>query len=258
MLESLSQGLSILASIGLFATMALYFRQVLAGQSTPNVVSYLILTVTSVMNTATFYRVVGGDLFKVLPSMVMTGGLTVVFLYTLYKRAYGRMTWVDPVCFVLAVSIGIFWQTSNDAELTNLFLQSIFVVATIPIVVGILEGTLREKAFAWEISLVSYALMVLGLLCDWKPGSASSLIYPIVNGLGSNGAVVFAIYRVRKRSVEQASVSLDDRLFVEDNRPEWQQLAETEGRIVLPSFLIGTIIGLVFAIWFISETWGKN
>ncbi len=196
----MAQVLSTLASLTLVVVVFLYLRQVVRGSSVPNPATWLIWVVVSTMNTITYFSVVHGNVFEWTITLVATLGLTAIFLYSLIRGKFGRIGEEEILCTALAFGIGIFWRTTGDAIMANIFLQAIFLISFLPTMIGLVRGTLREKPLPWTLATIAYSLLILAILADWEDGSGYKLIHPIVNGLIGNGGAALTIWWTNRKS----------------------------------------------------------
>lgn len=192
--------LALLANIALVAANFLYLRQVVKSQSTPNPATWFMWLIIFTMNTVSYWTVVKGDFGKWAITLTSAVGLALIFTYSLLRGRFGKVGRVEIACFLTAVGIGIFWKTTGNTVAANLLLQIIFLVSFIPTVVGLKRGELRERALPWDLAVLSYALMTLTIVVDWKEGSLLAFAHPIVNGILGNGSVALTIRLVPARS----------------------------------------------------------
>jgi len=185
-----------MSSIFMLVVFVLYFRQVIQGSSTPNPAAWTIWLITSVMNTVTFYYVAGGT--KFLLTAVTASCVFMVFLYTLSKRKFTKPGKVVLTCFLLAILVGIFWNTTEDPILTNLLLQGILAIAFWPTINGLLKKIAREKALPWGLATIAYSLLILAIVFDWENSNCVALVHPII-GICGNGSVAFLVCNQKSR-----------------------------------------------------------
>lgn len=149
----MTETLSLLANLILVFVILIYLRQVVRSESTPNPATWLIWLIIVTMNTVSYYHVVSGNIAQWLLTFTSAIGLSAICLYSLFRGKFGRIGIVEIVSFLSAVCVGIFWQTTSNAILTNLFLQSIFLISFVPTITGLKRGQLRERAFPWDLAV---------------------------------------------------------------------------------------------------------
>ncbi len=191
--------LTILSSLIFLAVICFYMKQLVQGQSTPNPATWVIWLLVSALNLFTYFAVVDGDMFKSLLSITMTSGIAFVFLYAFVKGKIGKAGKVEVFSFLLAVGVGILWQTTGNADISNLLLQGVFLISFVPTVIGLLKNELREKSLPWDLAVIAYVLQTAAIIVDWSNSSWVELGFPIVNGLLGNGSVALTIRIVKRR-----------------------------------------------------------
>ncbi len=196
----MSQLFSFGASIFACISMSLYFFQVVKGGSVPNPATWIIWLIIGLINTATYFFVVGGSWVQSLALIVVTTAIFLVTFYSIIRGKFARLGFLEKICLALAVLVGAIWQVTGDPHLSNLILQVVYVISFIPTIVGLHNGELREQPWPWVLSLGCYTLMIAAVISDWSDTSWVALVHPIVNGLIGNSIVVYyAITGPRKQ-----------------------------------------------------------
>lgn len=169
-----------------------YFAQILKSQSTPNPASWLIWLLTGVINAFTYFSVTNGNIPQTFIVVAVLFSTFCIFLYSLWKGRFTKISRIEIISLLLAIAIGIFWQTTSDARTSNLLLQAIYLISYIPTVLGVLRGSARENPTSWSIILVAYIFATLSVVygphADWV-----AFANPLVNGLLGTGSAVAAI-----------------------------------------------------------------
>lgn len=189
--------LSLIANLTIIVVIFMYLRQVVKSQSTPNPATWLIWLVITIMNTVSYYEVVAGNLFEWALTLTATIGLVLIFFYALMCGKLGKIGTTEIASFLLAVGIGIFWQTTGNAIAANLLLQVIFLISFVPTLIGLARRKLRERTLPWDLAVTAYVLMICTIVLDWKDGSLLALAHPIANGIVGNGSVALMIRLTR-------------------------------------------------------------
>ncbi len=184
---------STLASVVLILVIVMYFRQIVQGVSIPNPATWLIWTVIGLINTATYFTVVDGNLFEWSITLTATIGLSTIFFYALAKGKFARVGKIEKFSLCISLAVGILWQTTGNAVLANILLQIVYLISFYPTVVGLWNGTLREKTPPWDTAVLAYCLVIVGIILNWNDTSAMALVHPIVNGIIGNGSVALMI-----------------------------------------------------------------
>lgn len=171
-----------------------YFKQAVRGQSTPNPSTWLIWFIAGVINTFTYFAVVDGNIWQSLFVIVVTFSVLVILVYALFKGKFTKIKSLEIAIFLMALSIGIFWQITANDRISNLLLQSIYVISYIPTVTGLIRGSGKEHYASWLTAVISYTFATLALITN-NPGDWIAFVSPVVNGILGNGLVVLLILK---------------------------------------------------------------
>lgn len=186
---NISYFFGLIAGLTALIAYGLYFKQTLKGQSTPNPSTWVIWLLVGIINAFTYFSVTGNNLWQSFVVIAVTFSVSVIFVYSLFKKKFSRISKTEIVMFILAIAIGVFWQITSNDRVANLLLQGIYVISYIPTILGIIKCTGKEYYAAWTVAFIAYLFstisIISGHLTDWV-----ALIHPIVNGLLGNGIVV--------------------------------------------------------------------
>ena len=145
------------------------------------------------MNAFSYFGVVHENIWQSGYVFVMAAGLSTIFLYSLFKGKFAKFGAMEVIALILAVLVGIMWKTTGNVDLAHLSLQLILWISITPTLYGLWRGTLKEKAFAWNLTILSHVFAAIGILTS---GSYQwiSLVYPLVTGIIGNGSVVLILF----------------------------------------------------------------
>lgn len=180
--------LQVLGSLLMVATGFIYLNQVKNNQSTPNPGTWGILFIVLGLNAATYLTVVDNNYFKaiiVIVSFLVIGAITI---YSLIKGKFSVITGFDKLVLIISLLVGVLWQITDDARLSNILMQLIIFLTFIPIVRGLWCGYLKEKMLPWNLAVVAYTFQMISLLMDFQ-GDYLQLCYPFINGVLGNGLI---------------------------------------------------------------------
>ncbi len=195
---TISNFLGLLSGVTALLAYAFYLKQAIKGQSTPNPSSWAIWFLAGIINTFTYFSVVNGNIWQSLFVVAITFSILIVLVYSLFKGKFTKITNLEVVIFLMAIAIGIFWQITSNDRISNLLLQSIYVISYIPTIIGITSGRAKENYNSWLIAVIAYFFTTLSLITNY-PGDWISFISPILNGMLGNGLIVYLILRRRFR-----------------------------------------------------------
>ena len=188
----------LIAGIIALITYGLYFRQTLKGQSTPNPSTWAIWLLVGIINSITYFSITNNNLWQSFIVIAVTFSVFIVFIYSLFKGKFSRISKIEIIVFILAIAILIFWQMTSNDRVSNLLLQAVYVVSYVPTVSGIIKGTGKEHYVAWIAAFIAYLFSTISIgfdpQVDWI-----AFVHPIVNGLLGNGAIVgLTLYKKSK------------------------------------------------------------
>lgn len=179
---------AVAASITVVFVYLTYFKQVARDESIPNPATWIIWLVVNLLNAATYFLVVSGDHWKSLITVITSSCVIGIFLYTLSRGKFAKIQLTEKVCLGLALAVGMFWQTTNNARVSNLMLQLVFVISFIPTATGLWRGNLKERWHPWGLAVLAYLFQICSLLSDFD-NNWIALAYPVVNGVLGNGSI---------------------------------------------------------------------
>ncbi len=199
-MSSLANFLGLLSSLFILASYAAYLKQAIKGESTPNPASWVIWLVAGLINAFTYFAVVDGSVWQSLFVMAATFSVLVVFLYSLVKGRFTSIKNLEMIILLIALSIGVFWQLSDNDRLANLLLQIIYILSYIPTLMALWRLQAEESSLSWGLAVFGYSLVVVGLVVNY-PGDWIAFVSPVVNGMLGNGAVLCLILWNKKRGL---------------------------------------------------------
>jgi hypothetical protein len=184
----------VLANIFLFATVTLYFINIIKKGVTPNPATFFVRTGVGFMNCVSYFAVVEKDYFKISSLIISTIGMFLIFFYSLWKGKLTKLRTIDVICGISAIIIGIIWKTTGNSILANLLLQSIMLLAFYPAIDGVRKGIAKEKALPWIFATVSYVFMTIAIIGNgWE-----AFIHPVISGIIGNGSLALVIWGHKK------------------------------------------------------------
>jgi len=185
--------LSVAAGLLELASTSIYIRRLVQGKTILNTTTWLVALITMTMNTVSYIMVVHAELAEILLPILINIGIIIIFFYALLKGRFAKIDLVDTVVLGLSLVIGVIWKTTNNAELANVALQVVLLISLVPMVVGLIKGTLRDHHLPWVLSWLAYLLQTIIVLLDSSGWHWSELAFPVGNGLIGNGAIVLAV-----------------------------------------------------------------
>lgn len=194
----LSNIFGVIAGVTALIAYGYYFKQAVRGQSTPNPSTWLIWFIAGVINTFTYFVVVGGNIWQSLFVIAVSFSVLIILVYALYKGRFTKIKSLEIIIFLIALGIGIFWQITANDRISNLLLQGIYVISYIPTVTGLIKGSGKEHYVSWLTAVISYTFATLSLIVN-NPGDWIAFVSPVVNGILGNGLIVLLILQQNRK-----------------------------------------------------------
>lgn len=185
------QLISIIAGLFNLAAGTFYLRQVIKNESTPNPTTWVIWVMVTIINAATYFSVVKDNPWIALASGVTALMVFLIFITSLFKGKFTKLNYVDIASLILAVVVGVFWQVSGNAIISNIFLQIVFIISFYPTIHSLIVGVAKEKPLPWFLGSCSYILQILNILLN--PITLWALVFPITQLIGQ-GAIALLSY----------------------------------------------------------------
>jgi hypothetical protein len=131
-------------------------------------------------------------MFAVLAVATSTAIVSFIFLVSLIKSKFSRISHIDIISLVVAVGVGVFWKVSNDAVIANIALQVLFVISFFPTINGLLKGVARERPVPWLLGTAAYIVQIVIVLSN--PITLWAVTFPLIQIIGQ-GTIAFLAYR---------------------------------------------------------------
>ena len=192
----------ILSGILMLLAGVFFLLQVKKGSSTPNLTTWLIILLVSLINTFTFYKIVNENIYQVLVMFVSFLTVIVIFFYALSKAKFAKLTSFDLIILGMAIFVGILWKVSSDDRIANFLVQLVTFIANSATVVGLLRKRLREYYVSWLFAISAYTTAIIGFALssnqDWL-----AYFGPMLNGIIGNGIVVIICITQKKNKLKK-------------------------------------------------------
>lgn len=194
----MTQLISIIAGLFNLTAGAKYLIQIGKNESTPNPTTWFVVMVVTIINSATYFGVVQENHWLALSSVVTSIMVSLIFITSLFKRKFTKPNLVDGVSLIICIIAGILWQTSDSAIISNIFLQTVFVISFYPTIHGLIIGTSKENHVSWILGCCSYVLQIVNVLLT--PVTLWALVFPVIQLMGQ-GAIMFLAYHKNSSNI---------------------------------------------------------
>ncbi|MBI4122083.1 MAG: hypothetical protein HY461_02020 [Parcubacteria group bacterium] len=178
--------------------MIIYIWRLVKNDTIPNPATWLITVVLMTINTLTYSVVVEGKIEEATLSILVLIGVVIIFFYSLANQKFAKPELVDFIVLGLAAIIVALWKMTANTALANVALQSVFLISIVPMVYGLVKGSLRDHPLPWALAVVSYLFQIATILTDPDGWRWVELAFPILNGIVGNGTVAITIIRYKR------------------------------------------------------------
>lgn len=178
------------------ASVVPYIRDIVKGETRPNVVSFVLWTTLQVI--ALLAQLKAGASWSAIVVVMLTLSNLVILVFAFRGYGYRKYGYLDGVSFALCVGALVAWQTTGNPLLAIFFSIVADVCASIPTLVKTYREPRTEHAGAW--GLVTLALL-LGTLSTERY-DAANLAMPFYLTLMMGTIFILAL---RGRKVSSAS-----------------------------------------------------
>jgi len=170
----------------------IYLTQIIKNKSTPNPSTWMIWVSINTINTATYFAVVDKNIWIALASLISAVVAVLIFSTSLFKGKFTNLNRIDVVSLVVAIGVGLFWKVSSNAVVSNVALQTVFVISFLPTINGLFIKAARERPVPWVLGTIAYVLQIFIVLLN--PVSLWALTFPLVQIIGQ-GIIALLAFR---------------------------------------------------------------
>ncbi|MCK9352489.1 MAG: hypothetical protein WCT49_06630 [Candidatus Paceibacterota bacterium] len=213
---NISLAVSLLSGIFILLAFAIYNREIFRGSSKPNVVSWGLWSMVTVLNMAS-YLALTGDILKNSLSIVAASATFVTFLYIFQKNSGISLTMTDWITLSIGVISAFVWMVFQSAVFANLTLQLANIAAFVPTYRSVWNNPENEKPLPWFFFSTAYLFLNITVFIRWS-GNAADLVFPVL-GLFLHASLT-ALIVFRKKYLK---------CFKEQIEPEAEETEGAEG-----------------------------
>ncbi len=149
--------LSILAAVLHGIAYVIYLHQIYDGGSIPNPASWTIWAFLSTLNALTFWK---GSRDGLATAQFFTGSAA-CFIVWAFALGAGKFASLDVMAWTVLVlcfaACGI-WYATKSAVYANLVVGGIFLMSSIPTIVGVWRNSNVEQPLPWYLWTIAYAV----------------------------------------------------------------------------------------------------
>jgi len=167
-----------------------YIHNLIKNKIVLNSTTWFVVVLVQLLSTSAFYLMVSKSNPVIATSTIIAAvGVIFTFIFALVKGKFAKMEIADKVSLVLALITTAVWFVSKSAEYASLLIQATYVIAFTPTIIGLLRGTLREKAFPWFLSSAAGGCIVAAVIASSGFSNIMSILHPLVIGVFLNGVI---------------------------------------------------------------------
>jgi len=180
---------SIAALIQMFSQLK-YVHNLIKNKIILNSTTWFVVVLVQLLSTSAFYSMVSTSNPVIATSSIIAAvGVIFTFIFALTKGKFAKMETADKISLALALITTTVWFMSKSAEYASLLIQATYVIAFTPTMIGLLRGTLREKAFPWFLSSVAGGCIVAAVISSSGFTNVIGILHPLIIGVTLNGII---------------------------------------------------------------------
>lgn len=160
-------GLTILSSVIFLVFFIIYNKDILKGTVKPNVVSWGLFSLITLIN-ATTYIVFTHDIFKGALAFTDCFTCVVITCLILFKGQYTKLTIFEKIIILLSLLSLVLWFVLHKAMYANLLLQPAYILAFIPTLKNAWKNPQNESSLVWLMWAFSFILTIIVILIRWQ------------------------------------------------------------------------------------------
>lgn len=174
---NISLVLTVLSSLIFLTFFVLYNKNIINGSVKPNIVSWGLFSLITLINAIT-YIAFTNDILK--GALAFTDFFTciVITCLILFKGKYFKLTILEKIIIILSIISIFVWWVLNSAVYANLLLQPAYILAFIPTIKNALINPKNESSLVWLMWAFSFLITIIVIIIRWDNNFAD-----IVNSL---------------------------------------------------------------------------
>src|SRR3989344_7437101 len=115
----MTQTLAIVSVLFNLIATGIYINQITKNKSTPNPSSWAIWLIVNITNLVTYFFLVDKSIWVTLASATSSVVVSIIFVLSLTKGKFTKISRVDVVSLVVAIGVGFLWKTTGNAIVSN-------------------------------------------------------------------------------------------------------------------------------------------
>lgn len=160
--------LTLVASAIFLIAFVMYNKDMLAGKTSPSIVSWALFSFITAINSSS-YLVMSGDWVKTVVAFTDCFICLITVTIALFRK--GDRSKLDlPDKLILAVgvlSLGVWWMF-HSAMYANLILQGCYIFAFYPTYRNVMKNPRNEPAIPWLLWAFAFVLSIVVVILRWE------------------------------------------------------------------------------------------
>ncbi|MCF7834354.1 MAG: hypothetical protein K9L98_03470 [Candidatus Pacebacteria bacterium] len=165
-MTSIALILTVLSSLIFLTFFVLYNKNIISGSGKPNIVSWGLFSLITLINAIT-YMAFTNDILK--GALAFTDFFTciVITFLILSKGQYFKLNISEKIIIVLAIISILVWWVLHSAVYANLLLQPAYILAFIPTIKNAWINPKNESSLVWFMWAFSFFLTIVVIIIRW-------------------------------------------------------------------------------------------
>ncbi len=194
-MEHLTLALSILSPLIFLTFFVIYNKDLLKGSIKPNIVSWALFSLITLINAIT-YVVFTHDVLKSTLAFTDCFTCIVITCLILSKGQHSKLNKMEKIVILLSIASLILWYTLNSAVYANLLLQPAYILAFVPTLKNAWDKPQNESALVWLMWALSFVLTIAVVVIR-RDGGFAQFINPSIALVLHAGVGLLALRKAR-------------------------------------------------------------
>jgi len=177
-MSHLSFILTILSSLIFLSFFVLYNKDILNGSEKPNIVSWGLFSLITLINSIT-YIVFTHDALKGMLAFTDCFTCIIITCLIVFEGDYRKLNISEKIIILLVMISLLIWYILHSAIYANLLLQPAYILAFVPTLRSTWQNPHNEIPLVWSMWALSFLLTIGVILLRWNNNFAD-LVNPLI------------------------------------------------------------------------------
>ncbi len=177
-MSAIALPLTILSSAIFLGFFILYNKNILNGSGKPNIVTWSLFSLITLINSITYLSFTHDTLKGAL---AFTDCFTCLIITSLiiFKNHHFRLILLEKIIIILSILSLVIWYLLHSAVYANLLLQPAYILAFVPTLRNVWKNPAGESALVWLMWAFSFILTLIVVYIRWDNNPAD-FINPLI------------------------------------------------------------------------------